>query len=195
MINDGTALVLYRIAVGVATGSAFSFGGAVLEFIGVSLGGIAVGLAVGYLSNLVIRRQTDAGLSIFLSVLTAYSAYVGAEQAHVSGVLAAVVAGVFAGYVAPRSLDADIRLNAIAFWGVLVFGLEITLFVLLGLQLPGVVDALNETTSGVGDLIGPIIAIAAASILLRLGFVFAMGSDAGETAARTPETWACSAPT
>jgi CPA1 family monovalent cation:H+ antiporter len=182
MINDGTALVLYRIAIGVATGSAFSFGGAVLEFIGISVGGIAVGLAVGAFSNLVVRRQTDGGLSIFLSVLTAYGAYVGAEQLHVSGVLAAVVAGVYAGYQSPRSLDADIRLSAVAFWGVLVFGLEITLFVLLGLQLPGVVDTLNQTPSGVSDLLAPVAAIAAVSISVRLAFVFAMGSDAGETA-------------
>jgi len=182
MINDGTALVIYRIAIGVATGGAFSFGGAALEFIGVSVGGIAVGLAVGAFSNLVIRRQTDAGLSIFLSVLTAYGAYVGAEQVHVSGILAAVVAGLYGGYVAPRSLDADIRLSAIAFWGVLVFGLEITLFVLLGLQLPGIVDTLNETSSGVGELLLPVAAITAASIAARLAFVFAMGTDAGETA-------------
>jgi CPA1 family monovalent cation:H+ antiporter len=182
MINDGTALVLYRIAIGVATGGAFSIGHATLEFIGISVGGIAVGLAVGAFSNLVIRRQNDAGLSIFLSVLTAYGAYIGAEQLHVSGVLAAVVAGVYAGYQSPRSLDADIRLSAVAFWGVLVFGLEITLFVLLGLQLPGVVDTLNQTSSGIGELLGPVAAIAAVSILVRLAFVFAMGSDAGESA-------------
>jgi monovalent cation/hydrogen antiporter len=182
MINDGTALVLYRIAIGVATGSAFSFGGAALEFVGISLGGIAVGLAVGAFSNFVVRRQTDGGLSIFLSVLTAYGAYVGAEQLHVSGVLAAVVAGVYGGYQSPRSLDADIRLSAVAFWGVLVFGLEVTLFVLLGLQLPGVVDTLNQTSSGVTDLLLPVAAIAAVSISVRLAFVFAMGPDAGETA-------------
>jgi Na+/H+ antiporter len=182
MINDGTALVLYRIAIGVATGSAFSFGGAALEFVGISLGGIAVGLAVGAFSNLVVRRQTDAGLSIFLSVLTAYGAYVGAEELHVSGVLAAVVAGVYGGYQSPRSLDADIRLSAVAFWGVLVFGLEVSLFVLLGLQLPGVVDTLNQTSSGVSQLLLPVAAIAAVSISVRLAFVFAMGADAGETA-------------
>jgi monovalent cation/hydrogen antiporter len=182
MINDGTALVLYRIAVGVATGSAFSFGHAALEFIGVSAGGIVVGLLVGWLSDLVVRRQTDSALSIFLSVLTAYGAYIGAEEAYVSGILAAVVAGLYAGYKSPRSLDADIRLNAIAFWRVLVFGLEITLFVLLGLQLPDVVDTLNQTSSGVGDLLWPVAAIAAASIAARLLFVFAMGADAGETA-------------
>lgn len=182
MINDGTALVLYRIAVGVATGSAFSFGGAALEFVGVSLGGIAVGLAVGFVSDLVVRRQNDSGLAIVLTVLTAYGAYIGAEEAHVSGILAAVVAGLYGGYRSPRSLDADIRLNAVAFWGVLVFGLEIALFVLLGLQLPEIVDTLNQSSTGARDLLGPAAAIAAASIGVRLAFVFAMGSDGGETA-------------
>lgn len=180
MINDGTALVIYRIAVGVATGSAFSFGDAALEFIGVSLGGIAVGLAVGFVSDLIVRRQTDASLSIFLTVLTAYGAYIGAEEAHVSGILAAVVAGVYAGYRSPLSLGADIRLNAVAFWNVLIFGLEISLFVLLGLQLPGIVDTLHASGSGVVDLLWPVAAIAVASIGVRLAFVFAMGNDAGE---------------
>ena len=119
---------------------------------------------VGVLSDLVVRRQTDAALSIVLTVLTAYGAYIGAEELHVSGILAAVVAGVYAGYRSPRSLDADIRLNAVAFWSVLVFGLEITLFVLLGLQLPEIVDTLNETSSGVSELLLPAAALAAASI-------------------------------
>lgn len=182
MINDGTALVLYRIAVGVATGSAFSFGDAALEFVAVAAGGIAIGLLVGVVSDLVVRRQSDAGLSIVLTVLTAYGAYLGAEELHVSGILAAVVSGVYAGYRSHRSLDADVRLSAIAFWNVLVFGLEITLFVLLGLQLPDIVDTINETSSGVSELLWPAAALAAASTAVRLAFVFAMGSDAGETA-------------
>jgi CPA1 family monovalent cation:H+ antiporter len=182
MINDGTALVIYRIAVGVAAGGAFGLGDAALEFLAVSAGGIAVGLAVGALSIFAIQRQTDTGLVVVLSVLTAYAAYIGAEQAGVSGILAAVVAGLYGGYRAPRALDADTRLAAVAFWRVSVFALEMTLFVLLGVQLPGIVDSLNATSSGVGELIGPIAAIAAASILTRLAFVFAMGSDAGETA-------------
>lgn len=182
MINDGTALVLYRIAVGVATGGAFSLGSAALEYVGVSLGGIAVGLAVGYLIDLFARRtQSDVALAIFVSVLAAYGSYVGAEQLHVSGILAAVATGLYGGYQAPRTQNADLRLTAIAFWDVLVFGLETTLFVLLGLQLPGVVETLNASSSGVGDLIGPAAALAAASIGLRLAFVFAMGSDAGSS--------------
>ncbi|HEX5984290.1 MAG TPA: Na+/H+ antiporter [Solirubrobacterales bacterium] len=184
MINDGTALVLYRIAVGVATGGAFSLGGAALEFVGVAAGGIVAGLAVGVLSDLVVRRQSEADLTIMLTVLTAYGAYIGAEELHVSGILAAVVAGLYAGYRSPHSLDADVRLSAVAFWNALVFGLEITLFVLLGLQLPEIVDTLEaeEGTSTVGELLLPVAAIAAASIAARLAFVFAMRGDAGESA-------------
>jgi monovalent cation/hydrogen antiporter len=182
MINDGTALVLYRIAVGVAAGGAFSLGGASLEFLGVAAGGILVGLGIGVLSDLVLRRQSDSDLTIMLSVLTAYGAYIGAEELHVSGILAAVVAGLYAGYRSPHTLDADVRLNAVAFWNVLVFGLEITLFVLLGLQLPEIVDTLEASSSGIGELLPAVVAIAAASLAVRLAFVFALGSDGGETA-------------
>jgi Na+/H+ antiporter len=181
MINDGTALVLYRIAIGVATGAAFSLGGGALEFVGVATGGIVVGFAIAVLSDLALRRQSDSDLAIMLSVLTAYGAYIGAEELHVSGILAAVTAGLYAGYRSPHSLDADVRLNAVAFWSVLVFGLEITLFVLLGLQLPEIVDTLEQSPSGVSELLLPVAAIAAASILARLAFVFAMRGDAGET--------------
>jgi Na+/H+ antiporter len=183
MINDGTALVIYRIAIGVAVGGAFSLGDASLEFIAISAGGIVAGLLVGALADLLIRKsQSDVGLAIFLSLLAAYAAYVGAEEAHVSGILAAVVAGLYGGYRAPRSQNADLRLNAIAFWNVLIFGLETALFVLLGLQLPGVVETLNDSSSGVSELIWPVIAIALASIAARLAFVFAMGRDAGDSA-------------
>lgn len=182
MINDATALVLYGIAVGVATGDSFSVGGAAVEFVAVSAGGLVVGLAVGWLSTAVVRRQTDAALVTVLTVLTAYGAYVGAEELHVSGILAAVVAGIYTGYRSPQALDADTRLNAVSFWNVFVFGLETLLFVLLGLQLPAIIDALDGSTVGASGLLWPAMGIAAASIAARLAFVFAMGRDAGETA-------------
>jgi CPA1 family monovalent cation:H+ antiporter len=181
MINDGTALVIYRIAVGVATGGAFALGDAALEFALISVGGILVGLLVGALSIVVIRRQTDTSLVVVLTLLTAYGAYIGAEEVGVSGILAAVVAGLYGGYQSPRAVDADTRLSSVAFWNVLIFTLEMTLFVLLGVQLPGVVDSLKASSSGIAELLGPIAAIAAISIAIRLAFVFAMGSHAGET--------------
>jgi Na+/H+ antiporter len=180
MINDAVALVLYRIAIGAATGGTLSAGDAVLTFLGNSLGGVAIGLAAGWLSTAVVRRQTDAPLVIFIGVVTAYAAYIGADAIHASGILAAVVAGLYTGYQAPQALDADTRLTGVAFWRVLVFGLEVTLFVLLGLQLPTIVDALGETSLSVGELLGPAAAIAAVSILVRMAFVVAMRSDAGD---------------
>src|ERR1700710_1367891 len=186
MINDGTALVLYSIALGVATGGAFSVGDAALEYVALSVGGIATGLAVGFLSILVIRRQTDASLVVVLTLLTAYGAYIGAEELGVSGILAAVVAGLYGGYQSPRAVDADTRLSSVAFWNVLIFTLEMTLFVLLGLQLPGIVDALEASSSGVGELLGPVAAIAAASLAARLALVVARRAGAGGGAAPGP---------
>jgi CPA1 family monovalent cation:H+ antiporter len=116
-----------------------------------------------------------------MTVLTAYAAYIGAEALHASGILAAVVTGIYTGYRVPRELDADTRLTGVAFWRVMVFALEITLFVLLGLQLPTIVDTLNRSSSGVADMLGPAAAIAVASILVRMAFVFLMGTDIGET--------------
>lgn len=181
MINDGTALVLYRIAIGVATGDAITASGAVLQFIGNVAGGVAVGLAVGWFSRVVIRRQSDAPLVVVITVLGAYGAYIGAEQLHASGILAAVVAGLYGGWHAPRTMDAETRLTAVEFWRVLTFGLEITLFVLLGLQLPQVVDALSDSSLGIGDLSGPAAAIAAVLIAVRMAVVLLMGSDAGDS--------------
>ncbi len=83
----------------------------------------------------VLRRLDDTALSIFLTVLF-YGAYISAEQAGVSGVLAAVVTGLYLGWFAHDAFQADTRLSATAFWGVLDFAANATLFVLLGLQFP-----------------------------------------------------------
>ncbi|HEY2637008.1 MAG TPA: cation:proton antiporter, partial [Solirubrobacteraceae bacterium] len=130
-----------------------------------------------------MRRLSDAPLVIVITVLTAYGAYIGAEELHASGILAAVVAGVYTGWQAPRSNDADTRLTGVAFWAVLVFALEITLFVLLGLQLPVVVDQLRSSASSVGELLPAAAAIAAVTLVVRMAFVFGLRDETGDTAA------------
>ena len=182
MLNDGTGLVIYGIAVGAATGGGLSAGGAVLEFLGNSIGGAVVGLAVAWLELAIIRRQSDVALVVLITVLGAYVAYIGAEELHASGVLAAVVASLYVSWHAPRAFDADTRLTATSFWRVLVFGLEVTLFVLLGLQLPQIVDELQHTGLSEADVVTAAAAIAIATLALRMVFAFAMGSLAGETA-------------
>jgi CPA1 family monovalent cation:H+ antiporter len=181
LINDGSALVLYRIAVGVATGGAFSLADAGLELVVTAVGGTLVGLAVGWVSIAIIRRQADSQLSILVTVLTAYGAYILAEEVHVSGVLAAVASGLYSGHRAQRTWNADTRLTGIAFWRVMVFGLEITLFVLVGLQLPAIIDGLERSPNGLSDLLLPAAAIAVASIAVRMVAVLLMGRDVGES--------------
>jgi NhaP-type Na+/H+ or K+/H+ antiporter len=130
----------------------------------------------------VIRRQQDTPLVILLTVLMSYASYIGAERLHASGILAAAVSGLYGGWVSSTAMDADQRLTGIAFWRVLVFRLEVALFVLLGLQLPVIVEAYNETAATIADLVLPAAAVAATLIGVRLAFIFAMGRDAGSSA-------------
>ena len=81
MINDGTALVAYRVALVAAVEGTFSLGDALLDFVYSAAGGVAVGLAVGWLGLQVIRRQSDVALSIFVTVIVAYASYVARRGA------------------------------------------------------------------------------------------------------------------
>ena len=112
MINDGTALVAYRVALVAAVEGTFSFGDALLEFVASAAGGVAIGLAIGWLGTQVVRRQSDVSLSIFVTVLVAYGSYIVAEEIELSGVLAAVSSGIYSGWNAHSSMDAGTRLSA-----------------------------------------------------------------------------------
>ena len=143
MINDATALVAYRVALVAAVEGTFSAGNALLDFAASAAGGVAIGLVVAWIGTQVIRRQTDVALSIFVTLLVAYGSYIAAEELSASGVLATVAAGIYSGWNAHSYMDGGTRLSGIAFWGVMVFGLEALLFVLLGLQAPQLADELD----------------------------------------------------
>jgi monovalent cation/hydrogen antiporter len=177
MINDGTALVAYRVAVTAAVAGSFSAGHALLSFLGTAAGGIAVGLAAGWVELRVLRRMSDATLSIFLTVGFAYAAYIAAEKATVSGVLAAVVSGLYFGWHSHEAFDADARLSGEAFWDVLVFGLNAMLFVLLGLQFPGIRAGLHGVS--VAGAIGVGLILSGVAIGVRLAAAMLPGSLAG----------------
>jgi monovalent cation/hydrogen antiporter len=177
MINDGTALVAYRVAITAAVAGSFSAGHALLSFLGTAAGGIAVGLAAGWVELRVLRRMSDATLSIFLTVGFAYAAYIAAEKATVSGVLAAVVSGLYFGWHSHEAFDADARLSGEAFWDVLVFGLNAMLFVLLGLQFPGIRAGLHGVS--VAGAIGVGLILSGVVIGVRLAAAMLPGSLAG----------------
>jgi monovalent cation/hydrogen antiporter len=166
LVNDATALVAYKIAVGAAGGAAFSLLDAGWQFLWKAAGGIAVGLAVGWVIAQVRRRLEDPLIENTISLLTAYAAYVPADRMHVSAVLAAVTVGCYVGWKAPLIASPATRLQGFGMWELLQFVLNAFLFVLVGLQLPNVVRSLGSFSTG--TLIGYAAAISGAVILTRV---------------------------
>ncbi|HUB66597.1 MAG TPA: Na+/H+ antiporter [Candidatus Methylacidiphilales bacterium] len=150
LVNDSTSLVIFRVAlaaVGMNGGLSF-IGRAWLpgEFLAVSAGGIAVGLAVGWLLRHVRQSIMNEGSQIALTVslLTPFVSYLAGEVTHVSSVLAVVSTGLYLGWEAPGFLTSAVRLQAQAVWEIIVYLLNGFVFVLIGLQLPGILGGMQE---------------------------------------------------
>jgi CPA1 family monovalent cation:H+ antiporter len=170
LVNDATALVLYRAAVVAAVSGAFSLADTAGRILVNAVAGIAIGLAVGYVVRQVRKRLDHPPTEITISLLTGYLAYLPAEALGVSAVLAAVTAGVYLGWYTPELTNAQTRLQGLAFWTILTFILNAALFVLVGLQLPQVVDGLDAWSTG--ELAAAAVAVCAAVIVIRIAWVF-----------------------
>ena len=153
LINDATGLTAFRVAVAAAAGG-FSAADALLEFLLAAVGGAIIGVAVGWVILRLIRRQPDVTVSVFLTLAAAYASYIAAEEIEASGILAAAVCGLYAGWHQSEFVDADTRLTGVAFWQITVFGLEALLFILLGLQLETILDEVGDGRVGEFLLIG-----------------------------------------
>ena len=144
LINDASGLTAFRIGLAAAAGTAGSVGSEALEFVWIVAGGVAIGFAAGWVFGHLRRIVTDPSLDVALSLLTPFVAYVPAEKLHASGVLATVIAGL---YIGSRSLDiieAGTRLRTLAFWDSTAFLLDGLLFVLIGLQVPSIIDRIDN---------------------------------------------------
>jgi CPA1 family monovalent cation:H+ antiporter len=143
LFNDATALVIYRIALGVVAGESFSLLHAIGQFAVDAAGGIAIGLVAGVVITEIRRRVEDPLVENTISLLSGYAAYVPAERAGASAVLAAVTCGIYIGWQAPLIASPATRLQGFAMWELLVFLLNAFLFVLVGLQLHNVLEDLS----------------------------------------------------
>ncbi|HXI71799.1 MAG TPA: Na+/H+ antiporter [Verrucomicrobiae bacterium] len=173
LVNDATALVAYRFAVAaVATGS-FSLAVASVQFFIVGLGGILVGLGVGWLAAQFHKRVDDAPIEITVSLLTPFVAYLSAERLGVSGVLAVVTAGLSLGWRMPELISYRTRLQGGPVWAIVEFLLNGFVFILIGLQLPEILRRIHEHSEyTVGALAGYALVISVALILIRILWVF-----------------------
>jgi CPA1 family monovalent cation:H+ antiporter len=174
LVNDGVGLTLYRTAVGAATAGTFSLGSAALSLVLVAAGGVAVGLGVGWALNALKRRVQEPEIEITFSLFTPYAAYIAADAIGASGVLAAVAVGVYSGWRSTEVLLPETRVKVQAFWGALAFLLDSVLFVLVGLQLPVVLDTLAPRQ--LGHYVLPALAVALCVMAVRMGFVLALAT-------------------
>lgn len=175
MVNDATALVAYKVALAAVVTGSFVIAEAAWDLLLGIAGGVAIGLALCWLTIQALRRLDDTALSILLSVLMGYAGFAIAEHIGASGVLAAVSAGLYLGWRAPEIFDAELRLNAVAFWRVLIFALNTILFILVGMQFPDVLRSVGDELS-VGQLIGYGLLVAAVVIAVRIAWQFLPGS-------------------
>lgn len=137
LVNDATALVAYRFAVAAVVSGTFSVAEASLQFVWVALGGVGIGLALGWLIGQIHARfQAESAVDVTLTLITPYLSYMAAEHAHASGVLAVVTTGLYIGGRASILHTARTRRSAIAVWDWLVFVLNGLIFLLIGLHLP-----------------------------------------------------------
>ncbi|HEV8424389.1 MAG TPA: Na+/H+ antiporter [Actinomycetes bacterium] len=170
LVNDATALVAYRIAVAAAVGGAFVAWQAGLRFVVGAAGGVAVGLAVGWLVAELRRRLDDPVTEIVVSLATGFAAYLPAERLGVSGVLAAVTAGLYVGWRAPELASAPTRLLGFSFWEILVYLLNAVLFILVGLQLHPILSGVSGRS--VASLVGQATLVSGVVIAVRLAWEF-----------------------
>src|SRR6266446_6469064 len=154
--------------------SAFSLGDAGLRFLLVGAGGVAVGLAVGWLMGAVRRHIHDPEVENTISLLSGYAAYLPAERLGVSGILAVFAMGIYLGRVGPRFVAADTRVQNVGMWDVAVFVLEGLIFVLTGLALRPIVEGL--TGAAALELARAAVLVSLAVVIARLLWVYFAGN-------------------
>lgn len=168
LTNDGTALVLYAIAVSLALGGQITPLSVTLDVLVSYVGGIAAGVVVAALGYLLLRRTSSTIVINVTLLLIPFTAFLVAEMVHASGVLAVVVAGLIVAYVSPRVTTASSRRQADAAWPFGVFLLNGALFVLIGLEVQYVVHEISA--AAIGRLV--LITLAVWATLLVVRYLF-----------------------
>jgi CPA1 family monovalent cation:H+ antiporter len=194
LLNDATALVLYRIAVAAAVTGAFVPGTAALQFLIVGLGGAAIGIAIGVLI-LRLRRLTQRSdvADTTLSLLTPFAAYLAAESVRCSGVLAVVAAGMYVGRNIQAIVSPASRVQTASMWTVTTYLLESLIFILVGVELPYIVRDLEPAR--LASLAREAGIVFACIVVIRLVWLFPSAYVGGKIGRwlghshRAPPTW------
>ncbi|MDN5752278.1 MAG: Na+/H+ antiporter [Nitrosospira sp.] len=169
LVNDATALVLYRAAIAAAVSGAFVLSETLLAFVLAAAVGIMIGLMVSFVTRWALVLTKDSFSEIAITLLAPYIAWVLAEQAHGSAVLACVAGGFYLRRHFSAAVAPSTRIQARAVWELLVFVLNGVIFILIGLQLGTLRDAVPSGELDTLILVGALVSVTA--IVVRLLWV------------------------
>jgi CPA1 family monovalent cation:H+ antiporter len=169
LVNDATALTTLRVAIAAVAGSVtvMDFAG---EFVLAAAGGAAIGLAAAWVAAQLHRRNDEPMIDVVLTLLTPFTSYLLAEAVHASGVVAVVSTGLWLSTRWYRTFSAASRTLADPLWTVIDFLLTGIVFVLIGLELPAILDGIRGLP--LGTVVGGAVAVTLAVVLSRPLWVF-----------------------
>ena len=175
LFNDAAALVALRTAIAALAGSV-SLWQVGADFLLAAIGGVLVGLVVGYVVAFIRARMDEPVFDTALSFAVPFLAYLPAEAIHGSGVLAVVVSGLLLGHKAPKILSGSSRLASRLNWHTVAFLLENIVFLLIGLQLRWILAEVADSGLSLAALAGICAAVLAATILTRMLWLGGIGT-------------------
>ncbi|GAB4041872.1 Na+/H+ antiporter [Spirosoma jeollabukense] len=171
LVNDATSLIIYRYGLVAILTSQFSLWKAGLQFVGIALASVALGLVIGWIMMRVHQAiNKDSVINTAVTLLIPYGCYLIAEELHISGVLVVVTVGLFLSARSGEIFTYQTRLQTNSVWAVVVFLLNSLVFILIGLQLPTIVSELNGYT--LPESVTYALLISAVAIVSRIVWVF-----------------------
>lgn len=169
LLNDATALLIYRLAVGAVAAGSFSAASALPAFVLVTIGSIVLGALLGLAAVRLLTLFRDPPSAIIVQFITTFGVWILAERLHLSGIITVVVYGIMLARTAPAVTSARLRIPSYAVWETTVFVLQVLAFVLVGLQLRPILEGFDAA-----QRIGYFwiaLAVLATVILVRLSWV------------------------
>src|SRR3954468_10653445 len=145
LLNDASALLIYRLAVGAAVSNSFSFGQLAPAFLVAVAGSVVAGVALGWLNIRLMGRVQHVPTSIILQFVSTFVVWILAEYLGLSGVLTMVCYAMAMAQTAPARTPARVRIPTYAVWETVVFALNILAFIFIGLQLRPILRSLDAT--------------------------------------------------
>jgi monovalent cation/hydrogen antiporter len=178
LINDASALIIYRYALLASITGGFMFWQAGWQFLWVSGGGVLVGIVIGYVLMVIHKRIIHYPVvETSLTLLTPFLSYLAAEQIHTSGIMSVITTGLFLSWRSQEIFSYQTRMRTWAIWDTLIFLLNGFIFILIGLQLPRNLEQLSSYR--IPTLIGYGLILSLVIIVVRIIWVFASAYSFG----------------